>query len=119
MKLFFILLLLPLKLTSGYHDDDLFAGNRYYEDDEEYWSDNYDFYNDFSGDGEFYQTVSVENLRRDLFTNYSKNIISSCGSGVTACVLAFALELIGKKNWQVYDGSWSEWGLNKENMIET
>jgi hypothetical protein len=74
MNLFFILLLLPLKLTSGYHDDDLFAGNRYYGDDEEYWSDDYDFYNDFSGDGEFFQTVSVENLRRDLFTNYSKNI---------------------------------------------
>ena len=41
-----------------------------------------------------------------------------CGSGVTACVLAFALELIGKKAWKVYDGSWSEWGQKGNTLIE-
>ncbi|TRV72486.1 sulfurtransferase [Streptomyces sp. 130] len=35
----------------------------------------------------------------------------SCGSGVTACVLALGAELAGYRRTAVYDGSWSEWGL--------
>ncbi|MGC4950568.1 sulfurtransferase [Streptomyces sp. DT224] len=35
----------------------------------------------------------------------------SCGSGVTACVLALGAELAGYRDLTVYDGSWSEWGL--------
>ena len=38
-----------------------------------------------------------------------KPIIASCGSGVTACVLALGLYLIGEKEVAVYDGSWAEW----------
>ena len=41
--------------------------------------------------------------------NLDSHIISTCGSGVSACVLALALEIIGKNNWKVYDGSWTEW----------
>ena len=37
--------------------------------------------------------------------------ICSCGSGVTACVNAFAARLVGYNNMTVYDGSWCEWGL--------
>ena len=37
-------------------------------------------------------------------------IIFSCGSGLTACVLALGAELSGYKNISVYDGSWTEWG---------
>jgi thiosulfate/3-mercaptopyruvate sulfurtransferase len=37
-------------------------------------------------------------------------IVTSCGSGVTACILALALYEIGIKNVPVYDGSWAEWG---------
>ncbi|MEU5822292.1 sulfurtransferase [Streptomyces sp. NPDC047803] len=36
----------------------------------------------------------------------------SCGSGVTACVLALGAELAGYRGTAVYDGSWSEWGLS-------
>ncbi|MFJ3926856.1 sulfurtransferase [Streptomyces sp. NPDC090022] len=35
----------------------------------------------------------------------------SCGSGVTACVLALGADLAGYRELAVYDGSWSEWGL--------
>jgi thiosulfate/3-mercaptopyruvate sulfurtransferase len=38
-------------------------------------------------------------------------IVTSCGSGVTACAVAFALYLVGHPGAAVYDGSWSEWGL--------
>jgi thiosulfate/3-mercaptopyruvate sulfurtransferase len=46
-------------------------------------------------------------------------IITSCGSGVTACALAFALHLIGHPDAAVYDGSWSEWGLPGDTPVET
>lgn len=41
----------------------------------------------------------------------SKPIITSCGSGVTAAVLALALERLGHSAWALYDGSWTEWGM--------
>lgn len=40
-----------------------------------------------------------------------RKLVFSCGSGVTACVDAFAATLAGYTDVQVYDGSWSEWGL--------
>lgn len=38
------------------------------------------------------------------------DIVFSCGSGITACVLALGAEISGYKNISVYDGSWTEWG---------
>jgi thiosulfate/3-mercaptopyruvate sulfurtransferase len=46
-------------------------------------------------------------------------IVTSCGSGVTACALAFVLHLIGHPGAAVYDGSWSEWGLPGDTPVET
>lgn len=36
-------------------------------------------------------------------------IVATCGSGVTACVLLFALHLMGKDKIALYDGSWVDW----------
>ena len=45
--------------------------------------------------------------------DYSKNVVFSCGSGVTASVLALAYSLINDKYHPcIYDGSWAEYGLN-------
>ena len=48
----------------------------------------------------------------------TRPVITSCGSGVTACGLALALAILGNEKTFVYDGSWSEWGAS-DAPIET
>lgn len=46
-------------------------------------------------------------------------IVCSCGSGVSAAVLAFGLHLLGARDAAIYDGSWSEWGMPGDTPVET
>lgn len=46
-------------------------------------------------------------------------IITTCGSGVSAALDAFALALLGHTNVSVYDGSWAEWGDSDDVPIAT
>jgi thiosulfate/3-mercaptopyruvate sulfurtransferase len=60
----------------------------------------------------------LSRLFRDAGVALDRPIVASCGSGVTACALAFALHLIGHPGAAVYDGSWSEWGLPGDTPVE-
>ncbi|MDA0369278.1 MAG: 3-mercaptopyruvate sulfurtransferase [Proteobacteria bacterium] len=46
-------------------------------------------------------------------------VVTSCGSGITASVMALGLHLIGHDKWAVYDGSWTEWGGRTDTPIDT
>ncbi len=49
----------------------------------------------------------------------SRPVVTTCGSGVTACVLALGLHLVGRDDVAIYDGSWSEWGTRDDTPVET
>ena len=58
-------------------------------------------------------------LYEEAGVDFRKPVVTSCGSGVTACVLAFGLHLLGHRDFAVYDGSWAEWGLPGDTPVET
>ncbi len=61
--------------------------------------------------GGFLPVDVVQQLFAEAGISSDKSVIASCGSGVTACVLAMGLAYQGHDDWAVYDGSWAEWGL--------
>jgi thiosulfate/3-mercaptopyruvate sulfurtransferase len=46
-------------------------------------------------------------------------VVASCGSGVTAGIIALALAVLGRSDAAIYDGSWSEWGGDHRLPIQT
>lgn len=49
----------------------------------------------------------------------ARPVITSCGSGVTAAILALAMETLGRPARALYDGSWTEWGSREDLPIAT
>jgi thiosulfate/3-mercaptopyruvate sulfurtransferase len=56
----------------------------------------------------------IEAAFKDAGVDVDKPIITTCGSGLTAAILTFALESIGKTPQGLYDGSWTEWGARPD-----
>jgi thiosulfate/3-mercaptopyruvate sulfurtransferase len=70
-------------------------------------------------DGTLKSPREIERLFEDADVDLNKPVVASCGSGVTACVLALGLAQTGHRRIAVYDGSWSEWGADQSLPIET
>ena len=70
-------------------------------------------------DGTLKSTAELNTLFEAAGVDPHKPVVASCGSGITACVLALALSETGHRRTSVYDGSWSEWGADESLPIET
>lgn len=61
-------------------------------------------------DGQFLKSANVLRQLLDQQLNPEHTLITSCGSGITACILTLAAAEAGYEKLAVYDGSWVEWG---------
>jgi thiosulfate/3-mercaptopyruvate sulfurtransferase len=82
-------------------------------------SQNLFFKNVLNTDNTMKDAPGIQAAIADAGIDLSKPVIATCGSGVTAAILALALERIGKTDHAVYDGSWSEWGMYADLPIAT
>jgi thiosulfate/3-mercaptopyruvate sulfurtransferase len=69
-------------------------------------------------DGTLLPPGDLRRLFEDARVELGRPVVTTCGSGVTACVLALGLQLVGRHDVRVYDGSWAEWGGRADVPVE-
>ena len=70
-------------------------------------------------DGTLKDETGLRAAFEDAGVDLSRPVITTCGSGVTAAILALALARIGHADVSLYDGSWAEWGAYSDLAVET
>ncbi len=71
----------------------------------------------FQADGHYKSIDDIKAVFSAAGVDITKPVTTTCGSGITACILAFGLHLAGKKDVGVYDGSWAEWGAASDTPV--
>lgn len=69
-------------------------------------------------DGTLKSARELEALFRSAGVDIHRPAVTTCGSGITASVLALALAVAGNRKTAVYDGSWAEWGADESLPVE-
>lgn len=65
----------------------------------------------------FQPEESLKSIYTDKTSTVGQNIFT-CGSGITASILALGAYELGFRNLRVYDGSWSEWGSDPTSIVD-
>ena len=73
----------------------------------------------FNKDGSMKSRADLIGFLSDIDLDPNKPIVCTCGSGVSAAVIALALARVGKWEAPVYDGSWAEWGARADTPVAT
>jgi thiosulfate/3-mercaptopyruvate sulfurtransferase len=73
---------------------------------------------DLIAEGRLRPASELEKAFADAGFAASGRIIATCGSGVSAAILALALAATGHDRVAVYDGSWAEWGMPSDRKVE-
>lgn len=67
----------------------------------------------------FLELASLRRIYEEAGVRFDEPVVTTCGSGVTASLAAFALTLLGHRDVAVYDGSWAEWGNTDDLPVES
>jgi thiosulfate/3-mercaptopyruvate sulfurtransferase len=70
-------------------------------------------------DGTLHPPEELARRFRAAGIDLDRPVVTSCGSGVSACALALGLEVLGHGRYSVYDGSWAEWAGRADTPVET
>ncbi len=73
----------------------------------------------FAEDGTMLPAGALEAVFAAAGVDVRRPVLTTCGSGITACVVALALARLGRWRTAVYDGSWAEWGADAEAAVAT
>lgn len=68
----------------------------------------------FNADGTWKTGDALKSAFADAGVDIAKPMVTTCGSGMTASVVAFGAHLLGSKDVALYDGSWAEWGADAD-----
>ena len=69
-------------------------------------------------DGTLKSGADLAQILRVAGIDWTKPVVTTCGSGITAAIDLLALTVVGAKDCALYDGSWAEWGARADAPIE-